>query len=277
MGGGYVLDFSNRTMTEFFLEELSIDIDHPMFAEEGTSKARRLRCFLQSADRTTVHRALQALWCYRQAMREQVNAEETVTNAQGRFLSLLNAIRSPGECEANVVSNPLAAAVMIDQDEILEALKKRLYDLRDLPPHARGYAFESFLKDLFDSSALQARSPFSLVGEQIDGSFQLGNETYLVEAKWVRAPVGVAELHSFHGKVDQKAAWARGVFISYGGFTEVGLNAFGRGRKVICMSGQDIYSALGQRIPIRDVLERKVRAAAETGAAFVTVDELFRT
>ena len=26
MGGGYVLDFSNRTMGEFFLEELNIDI-----------------------------------------------------------------------------------------------------------------------------------------------------------------------------------------------------------------------------------------------------------
>lgn len=38
--------------------------------------------------------------------------------------------------------------------------------------------------DLLDSSRLQARAPFRLVGEQIDGSFQLGNETYLVEAKW---------------------------------------------------------------------------------------------
>ncbi|WDH24450.1 restriction endonuclease [Pseudomonas chlororaphis] len=113
------------------------------------------------------------------------------------------------------------------------------------------------------------------MGEQIDGSFQLGNETYLVEAKWVRDPIGVTELHSFHGKVEQKAAWARGLFISYGGFSEVGLQAFGRARKVICMSGEDIYKALGRRIPIADVIDRKVRAAAETGAPFAQVDELF--
>jgi len=32
----------------------------------------------------------------------------------------------------------------------------------------------------------------------------------------------------------------------------------------------------GKRIPIAEVIERKVRAAAETGAAFVPLDDLFR-
>lgn len=275
MGGGYVLDFSNRTMDEFFMEELEIDISHEMFSKDGTSKARRVRYLLQNADHPTVARVLEALWKYRQSMREETKAEETVVNAEGRFLSLLEFVRSPGQ-PAEVVVNPFAAAAIVDQEQICDAMKQRLKALRSLPPHKRGYEFEVFLKDLFDSSKLQARSPFRLVGEQIDGSFQLGNETYLVEAKWVRDPIGAAELYTFHGKLDQKAAWARGVFISYGGFTQEGLHAFGRGRKVICMSGEDIYKALGKRIPIADVIERKVRAAAETGAAFVPLDELFK-
>ena len=41
------------------------------------------------------------------------------------------------------------------------------------------------------------------------------------------------------------------------------------------MSGDDIYKALGRCIPIAEVIDRKVRAAAETGAPFVQVDELF--
>ena len=274
MGDGYVLDFSNRTMDDFFLEELEIDISHEMFSTDGTSKARRVRCLLQSADHSTVARVLEALWKYRQSMREETKAEETVVNAEGRFLSVLESIRSPGQ-HAEVVRNPFSAAAVIDQGQVLDALRQRLYDLRDLPPQKRGYEFEGFLKELFDSSKLQARSPFSLVGEQIDGSFQLGNETYLIEAKWVRDPIGAAELHTFQGKLDQKAAWARGVFISYGGFTQEGLHAFGRGRKVICMSGEDIYKALGQRIPIAEVIDRKVRAAAETGAAYVPLEALF--
>ena len=241
MGGGYVLDFSNRTMDEFFMEELEIDISHEMFSKDGTSKARRVKCLLQNADHPTVVRVLQALWKYRQSRREETKAKEDVVNAEGRFLSLLESIRSPGQ-QAEVVRKPFTAATVIDQGQVLDALKQRLYDLRDLPPQKRGYEFEGFLKELFDSSRLQARSPFSLVGEQIDGSFQLGNETYLIEAKWVRDPIGAAELYTFQGKLDQKAAWARGVFISYGGFTQEGLHAFGRGRKVICMSGEDIYN-----------------------------------
>ena len=275
MGRGYVLDFSDRTMDEFFLEELEIDISHEMFSKDGTSKARRVRCLLQNADNLTVVRVLEALWKYRQSMREETKAEEDVVNAEGRFLSMLESIKLPGQ-HAEVLRNPFAAAAVIDQGQVLDALKQRLYDLRDLPPQKRGYEFEVFLKKLFDSSRLQARSPFSLVGEQIDGSFQLGNETYLIEAKWVRDPIGAAELYTFQGKLDQKAAWARGVFISYGGFTQEGLHAFGRVRKVICMSGEDIYKALGRRIPIAEVIERKVRTAAETGAAFVPLDDLFK-
>lgn len=273
MGGGYVLDFSNRTMSDFFLEELEIDIDHEMFSRDGTSKARRLRCLLQNADRPTVIRVLQALWTHRQTLMEATKSEETVANAEGRFLSLLESLRSPGR-SVSIVQNPFIAASVVDLGQVCDSLKQRLWDLRELPPQRRGYEFEGFLKDLFDSSKLQARSPFRLIGEQIDGSFQLGHETYLIEAKWVRDPIGAADLHTFHGKLDQKAAWARGLFISYGGFTQEGLHAFGRGRKVICMSGEDIYKALGRRIPIADVIERKVRTAAETGAAFVPLDDL---
>ena len=49
MGGGYVLDFSNRTFSEFFNEELGVNIDDPRYDAEGTSKAKRLRYYLRTA------------------------------------------------------------------------------------------------------------------------------------------------------------------------------------------------------------------------------------
>jgi hypothetical protein len=64
---------------------------------------------------------------------------------------------------------------------------------------------------LFDKFGLQARDPFRLRGEQIDGSFLLGSEIYLLEGKWQNAPSGIGHLHTFHGKVEQKAAWTRGL------------------------------------------------------------------
>jgi integrase len=117
--------------------------------------------------------------------------------------------------------------------------------------------------------------PFKLRGEQIDGSFQLGGEIYLLEAKWHSQPIGVADLHTFHGKIEQKAAWTRGLFVSNSGFTDDGLVAFGRGKRVICMDGLDLYDMLNKEISIIDVLERKVRRAAEIGLPFVRVRDLF--
>lgn len=144
-----------------------------------------------------------------------------------------------------------------------------------LRPQAHGYAFEKFLKDLFDAHRLAAQERFRLRGEQIDGSFQFGNETYFVEAKWQGEPIGGAELHTFHGKVEQKAAWTHGLFVSNSGFTDEGLREFGRGKRVICMNGFDLYETLDRKIPLNHVLERKVGRAAETGSPFIRVRDLF--
>ena len=154
-------------------------------------------------------------------------------------------------------------------------LRSELIALSQLDPQPRGFAFEKFLKQLFDAYGLEAHEPFRLRGEQIDGSFQLSNDTYLLEAKWQSLPSGVAELHAFHGKIEQKASWTRGLFISNSGFTEDGLMAFGRGKRVICMDGYDLYEALNRELPLNHVLDRKARRAAETGFPFARVRDLF--
>jgi restriction endonuclease Mrr len=128
---------------------------------------------------------------------------------------------------------------------------------------------------LFDAFGLAAREPFRLRGEQIDGSFQFGSEIYLLEAKWQAELVGVDDLHTFHGKIEQKAAWTRGLFVSNSGFTDDGLVALGRGKRVICMDGLDLYEMLDREISFVQVLERKVRGAAETGSPFLRVRDLF--
>jgi hypothetical protein len=156
-------------------------------------------------------------------------------------------------------------------------LQVELMALGDFGPQERGYAFEKFLKKAFDMFALQARDAFRLEGEQIDGSFVLGNETYLLEAKWQNVQTGILELHAFHGKLEQKAAWTRGLFVSYTGFSEAGLQSFGKGKRVICMDGHDMSDAFSRELPLSTVLERKVRHAAETGIAFRRVRDLFPT
>ncbi|BAK76725.1 protein of unknown function [Pseudogulbenkiania sp. NH8B] len=271
MGSGYVLDFSDRTMAVFFAEELNVDINDPAYREQGTSKAKRLRCYLNKVELAASIKALKALWEYREATRQGAGREEWVPNAEGRFLSLLNRIQGKPDQMAAQGEPPKPA---FDRPKLV-ALKQRLINLAALEPQPRGYAFETWLRDMFDLFGLAAREPFRLRGEQIDGSFVLQGETYLVEAKWQSAPTGAADLHAFHGKIEQKAAWTRGLFVSNSGFTPEGLAAFGKGKRVICMDGLDLYETLDRELPLNHVLERKVRRAAETGLPFERVRDLF--
>ena len=273
MGGGYVLNFSDKTMSRFFAEELNVDIDDPTYAENGGSKGKRLRCFLQKVDVPTVVRTLNALWEYREAIRMQAKKEESVENAEGRLLSLLNRLEGKPDAAQPTGQPPKPA---FDRPRLL-ALRTDLLGFTQLTAQKRGYAFEALLRDLFNVFGLEAREPFRLKGEQIDGSFLLQGETYLVEAKWQDAQTGVADLHTFHGKLEQKAAWTRGLFVSHSGFTEDGLAAFGRGKRVVCMDGLDLYETLSREIPLNHVLDRKVRRAAETGLPFARVRDLFPT
>lgn len=270
MGSGYVLDFNDRTFAIFFAEELNIDIDDPAYAVDGRSKAKRLRCFLRTVDKPLLIRTLQALWEYREAARQRRGQSEAVPNAQGRFLGLINKLAG------QTVSTQSAHQPTPTTDRPkFQLLKAELLQIASLAPHARGYAFEAFLKKIFDAFGLSAREPFSLHGEQIDGSFQLEGQTYLLEAKWHAQKIGVAELHTFHGKVEQKAAWTRGLFVSDSGFSGEGLIAFGRGKRVLCMDGLDIADCLERELPLNHVLSVKARHMAETGQAFARVRDLF--
>lgn len=271
MGGGYVLNFSDRTFSEFFRDELQIDIDNPLFARNGGSKAKRLRCFLQTVDKPTVARSLKALWAYREALQQRSGQTDDVQNARARFQSFINRLEGRPDNARPPKPEPVAS---FDRKKIGE-LKRDLLAVTSLQAHARGYAFERFLCGIFEAHGLAPQEPFRLRGEQIDGSFQFGNDTYLVEAKWHGSPIGVADLHVFHGKIEQKAAWTRGLFVSNSGFSEDGLAAFGRGKRVVCMDGFDLYETLEREIPLTQVLERKVRRAAETGSPFVRVRDLF--
>lgn len=160
----------------------------------------------------------------------------------------------------------------------LESLRQDLVDLNGLDPTRRGFAFEKFLQTLFSFFNLAPRAPFRLVGEQIDGSFQLGSDFYLVEAKWQSRLTAQADLLVFREKVESKSTWSRGLFISYSGFAEDGLIAFARGRStnIIGMNSQDLYFILDGEMSLIEAINGKARRAAETGEFFVSVYGLSR-
>jgi hypothetical protein len=158
----------------------------------------------------------------------------------------------------------------------LPLLLNKLLNLNKLAPQERGYAFEKFLNTLFNTFGMKARSSFHLVGEQIDGSIEFEGNIYLIEAKWQNALVGNADLLTLHGKVGGKATWSRGIFISYSGFTQEGLEAFSKGRptNLIAVTGQDLSFILEGGMPLDQMIRLKARLAAEEGRVYVPVQEL---
>jgi hypothetical protein len=153
---GYVLDFSDRTFAIFFAQELDIDIDDPIYAKDGTSKLRRLKCYLRTVNNDAATRALSALWNYREIRRQREGREERVTNAHGLFLQLLNRMGGKGSEDSGLQPKPA-----FDRAKFRE-LHDSLLALSPLEPARRGYDFEKFLTRLFNAFGLEARGAFRL-------------------------------------------------------------------------------------------------------------------
>ncbi|HET9826002.1 MAG TPA: hypothetical protein VFP87_11740, partial [Chitinophagaceae bacterium] len=77
MGTGYVIDFSNRTFSEFILENTGIDIFNAKYNYGSGSKANRLRAFWQKEENHTVGQLLLKLLDYWMAKKETGFSEIT--------------------------------------------------------------------------------------------------------------------------------------------------------------------------------------------------------
>lgn len=267
MGGGYVLDFSNRTFEEFFREVVGVQIYDSRYEYGSGSKANRMRAFWRLATNKQLIQLFKGLlegW--------DLYSNTPISNTSR---DLINSILAKLEAAPSVSIPKQKDDTSQLNLEVSQRLTSRLLKVTTLQPQKRGYEFEKFLKELFDAYDLSARASFRLIGEQIDGSFVVHNDTYLLEAKWQNTPTGVADLHTFEGKLREKASWSRGLFVSSSGFSSDGLQAFGRGKRTICIDGFDISEMLRRRLSFVKVIEAKVRRAAETGYPFVSVRDLF--
>lgn len=212
MESGYVLNFTNRTFAEFFHEELGVDIYADRWAAQGGSKAKRLRYYLRHAARQTALDTLNTLWEYREATSVTADYPELGDSVHAAFFRIIARLGGTPPRSAVPISHRREQSI---DTTLTSSLADRLLEISAMDPHPRGYAFERLLKDAFDAYGLSARAPFRLKGEQIDGSFVLDGQTYLLEARWRNAQVDVETLRAFNAKVEHKASWSRGLIISH--------------------------------------------------------------
>lgn len=267
MGPGGVLNFSNRTFEEFFREIVGIEIYGAAFAQGSGSKANRMRAFWRVG---TDEQAIKML----KGLLEGWEIYSTGPISESARTLLRQIVARLGGHEINPAQRTNAETNNLD-GKTSEDLHVKLLELVKLAPQPRGYAFEKFLHGLFKAYGLSPRASFRIVGEQIDGSFEMHHETYLLEARWRDETAIGTDLHAFESKLQKKAHWSRGLFLSYSGFSPDGLTNFAGGNRLVCMDGFDLSQMLTQRLSFIDVLSAKVRRAGETGNPYASVRELF--
>jgi len=166
-----------------------------------------------------------------------------------------------------------AALRRFNQD--LESLKTRFLDLqRETDVHARGYAFESLLADLFLLYDLEPRLAYKLDLEQIDGSFTFDTDDYIVEARWRAQAADRGDGDIFARKVERKGKNAVGLFISVNGFTGPFLQVFKESTPFIVMDGGDLYAVFDNRVRLDDLIRAKKRHANETGSCYLPASQV---
>lgn len=124
MGGGYVMDMSNRELADLVRDELSAELEDAAYAGRGISKANRLRCLIEAADADAAARLLRALWDHREHRAwtpgDEVEARPSIVRA--RYMAVVERLeRQAGVSDTDALSR---FAESVTLDELVEAINR---------------------------------------------------------------------------------------------------------------------------------------------------------
>lgn len=182
--------------------------------------------------------------------------------------------------DRELTAEKIRVSEVLASKQQLVILKTEFYALVSMSDRqAAGRALEKVLNGLFEQSDLSPREPFRVVGEQIDGSFDLDNEIYLVEAKWEQERLSEQPLMVFREKIQGKSNITRGAFIAINGCTEVALDAITRGKQpnFFLIDGYDLSCVLEGSISLKELLRIKIRCLAEEGCMLLSASKILQS
>jgi len=267
MSGGYVLDFSNKTFQEFIYEVLDVDV---YLKYEDMSKAKMLRAIFNDYDNIKVGKLILEMLRYMQS-KNMIDSKNEI-----KFKSVAELGNSLiGKTTKVIIKKeeksvePIKSAINFDfyTNEL-----RKIYTISNA--QERGYQFEKYLSKLFETFNLEPRGSFKIKGEQIDGSFILHNEVYLLEAKWTKDPIAKDDLVVFNEKVSSKSGFTRGLFISLSGYTNDAVNTFSNGRtiNIVLMNVVELGKTLATHNSVTELISKKVRLLCEEGTCYREID-----
>jgi hypothetical protein len=286
MSGGYVLDFSNRTFREFFLDNLRIDIYHPQYNYESGSKANRLRAFWKVEENAIVGKSILALLEYWKSKKE-INGQIITFEEDNLYDGCMNI------AERLIQDKPITSKIQQEMDlrkkmeheaskEHQLNLLLQMFDELALSTdnQRRGYLLEELLNTLFINQEIPVYKSFKRNegGEQIDGLFYLQGWYYLVECKWTTKLADIGELDSFSGKVNRSGKQSMGVFLSIDGWSENVPKLLKQypEKSVILMDGYDLRCILSGALALEELLVEKITKLNKDTEPFFSAVEILK-
>jgi hypothetical protein len=269
MKTGYVADFTNRTFAEFIRDSTNRNIYDTRYDYESGSKANRLRAFWQKEDNRVVRKLMTDLL-------EYVGGSGPLQEACHRIAARLQNGRV-WQSNSEGSEQKKEHSQQQQRSQTLRQLKEDFLNLAaESDRNKAGLALEKLLNKLFELFDLRPRQPFRVIGEQIDGSFELDGQVYLIESKWEKDALPEADLLVFRGKIEGKSTFTRGVFIALNDITTPARDAITRGKapSFFVINGHDLVMVLSEAISLTEFLRRRVRLLAEEGRVCVPFLEL---
>lgn len=134
----------------------------------------------------------------------------------------------------------------------------------------RGRVFEKILNGMLSKEQMEPRTSMRPSGEEIDGSFAIGESFYLLEAKWHSSPIPASSLYAFKGKVDGKLTGTIGVFFSMSDYSKEAVDAllYGKELNLILFGHDDLILIEEGKIKLREAMRVKRRYASNYGQPF---------
>lgn len=283
MEGGYVLNFSNRTFEEFFLENFNINIFNHKYDYASGSKANRLRAFWIKEDNSTVGKLLQSflkLWKLQRDLNNQIItlaenglyeeccriAERLMSGAQNSFHTQEAEESRRKKQEASKEHQLSLLLKMFDEMAMSNEYQKRGFLLQDL------------LNRLFLIHEIPVTKSFQRNdgGEQIDGAFFFYGWHYIVECKWTKKLADVRELDSLLGKVNRSGRQSMGLFLSIEGWSVnvPPLLKQNPSKCILLMEGYDLRSVLSGQVELERLLQSKITKLNLESEPFFSATEL---
>ena len=260
-------------MTRFVLNQLN--------SREDNSALRQRREILK---RVYEFESFEQCWDNDRLIAKGLVAEiQKVTDKKDAF-TRMNMERET-ERQQPLAENNRKIAEQQKRQKNLDDIKKSFFALFNIEnPQERGKQLEKSLNDLFKVFGISIKDAFTLCGqfgqgiiEQIDGVIEIDGEIYIVEMKWLKDPLGKAEMSEHLVRIFNRGG-ARGLIISASGFSkpayETAKEALAH-KVIILVHLREIVDILEELGDLKELLKQKVRSAITEKNPYYNMSDKF--